>query len=461
MRREFIDLRTEINDDEGGFVINYALFMSTIVGVATLYILLLFCIDIAIRSVKLGFLEMIAPIPILSYIDPKSSKDKGMFHQWYKMCVSTYLSLFLRLFALFMGIYVITMIAGNGYRDMITGEIVRGSRILEVFMILGILIFAKQLPKIIEDIFGVKMDGKFTLNPLKRLTEDAVGGKMLLGAGAAGLAGAAAFGSGLASGKGIGGKLTNAFGGAARAGSKGLVGAAKGEKFGKNFSNSYGAAIKANQDKADRKELGISSGDIRSQKARQALGMSTQDQEYESQIKRYEEAIKAGSAVKKRAEGEVDKKAGAIRSSVGDGAGGFHSLGTLRDRVDVLKNTDANTYAGGEMALAKAISEASSDYHGERKKAVNNYISSSAGGATNVIGTTGANVFAGSHDKIAEQSFRQMDEANTKYGLGATVNPSNIGATLDTLETAQNEIQSSDSYRKAQVVAQQTKRQGK
>lgn len=162
--------------DGSRYFVDYKMGISTAVGVGTLYLLLMFCIDIAVRSVKLGFLQMIAPIPILSYCDPKSGKD-GMFKKWTTMCVKTYLDLFIRLFALYFGIYVITLI--GRFRDVATGEIVSGW-LVSIFMIIGILIFVKKLPDILKESLG--LDGgtfkDFKLNPLKRIEEDALGGKM-------------------------------------------------------------------------------------------------------------------------------------------------------------------------------------------------------------------------------------------------------------------------------------------
>ena len=106
---------------DGRYLINYKFGLSTAVGVGTLYLLLVFCVDIAVRSVKLGFLQMIAPIPILSYVDPKSGKD-GMFNKWMTTCKNTYIELFTRLFALYFGIYVISLI--GTFRDVTTGEVV-------------------------------------------------------------------------------------------------------------------------------------------------------------------------------------------------------------------------------------------------------------------------------------------------------------------------------------------------
>ena len=194
---------------DGRYLINYRFFVSTAVGVAVLYFFIMFCIDVAIRSVKLGFLEMIAPIPIISYCDPKSGKD-GMFKKWLDMLWKTYLELFIRLFALYFGIYVLSII--GTFRDVVTGDIVNDF-FVTVFMIIGILIFIKKLPEILKEVFNLKGDGKFEFNPLKRFENDAFGGKAITGA-AAGLVGGtvgALSGAGLARGltAGIGGALGN------------------------------------------------------------------------------------------------------------------------------------------------------------------------------------------------------------------------------------------------------------
>ena len=72
---------------------------------AVVLLLINFCMDVAVRSIKLAFLQLVAPIPIISYIDPKSGKD-GLFKKWYDMCFKTYLSLFIRLLALYFAIYI-------------------------------------------------------------------------------------------------------------------------------------------------------------------------------------------------------------------------------------------------------------------------------------------------------------------------------------------------------------------
>lgn len=189
-------------DEEERYFINYKYGISTAVGVGVLYLFLMFCIDIAVRSVKLGFLQMISPIPIISYVDPKSGKD-GMFSKWFKMCTNTYLELFIRLFALYFGIYTITLV--GEFRDVTTGEVV-DNWLVKIFMIIGILIFIKKLPDILKKIIGEGMgDFKFTANPLKKFEDEAFGGKRLTGLAAGTAMGVAGMATGAGLARGLGG----------------------------------------------------------------------------------------------------------------------------------------------------------------------------------------------------------------------------------------------------------------
>ncbi len=165
------------------YIMNYRFGISTAVGVVVLLILVGFCMDVGLRVVKLSFLEIIAPIPIVSYVDPKSSKN-GIFKKWLKEVGSTWASVFIRLFALFFAVSVIQKV--GHLEDAVTGETVTNTWV-NLFVIIGALMFAKQLPKLITDITGINLNGGFNLNPLKKVADQALGGKALIGVGAAGL----------------------------------------------------------------------------------------------------------------------------------------------------------------------------------------------------------------------------------------------------------------------------------
>jgi len=159
------------------YVYDYKPIISTVLAGFTAYMLLTYCVQIALRTVKLGFLQLIAPIPIMSYIDPKASKG-GAFSSWLKMCISTYLDLFLRLATLFFVIFIIGRLETN--IQAIDNAFVK------VFLLLGALLFANQAPKLISDMFGMKGSGGDTSKSIKGML------KTGLGIGAAGIATAGA-----------------------------------------------------------------------------------------------------------------------------------------------------------------------------------------------------------------------------------------------------------------------------
>lgn len=161
------------------YYIDYNYFISTVVGIFVIFILISMAFDVAIRSVKLTFLQLISPIPIISYVDPKSGKD-GMFKRWYTEVFKTWASLFIRLLALFFGVYLIKQL-GQLYR-IGNHKYLSSNFWIQLFMLLGVLMFCKELPKLLEQLIpGMKDSGSFKLNPLKRINEDSIGGKFLTG----------------------------------------------------------------------------------------------------------------------------------------------------------------------------------------------------------------------------------------------------------------------------------------
>ena len=184
-RQEIISTVDTKNGEK--FMFDYTFLISTVVGVVILLLLITMCMDIALRSIKLAFLQLIAPIPILSYIDPKSGKD-GMFKKWGQMCIKTYLTLFIKLLVIYFAIYIIGNIGWGKMVDIIDGSYITNA-LVKIFIIIGALMFAKEFTKILESL-GVKLDGGFQLNPIKKFEEQALGGKRITGAAASTAVGA-------------------------------------------------------------------------------------------------------------------------------------------------------------------------------------------------------------------------------------------------------------------------------
>lgn len=141
------------------YVFTFMPLVSTVTGLVFAVILLSFSIDVAVRAVKLAVLRLIAPIPLISYMDPKGSKD-GAFNSWVKTLTSTYIDLFIRLAVIYFVIFLIQDMIVNGV-VMDHGEGLVGVLTLIIIWI-GLFVFAKQAPKFIKSALGMKgEDGKF------------------------------------------------------------------------------------------------------------------------------------------------------------------------------------------------------------------------------------------------------------------------------------------------------------
>lgn len=153
--------------------IEYNYVISTIVGAFVLYILVTFVFDLGLRAVKLAFLELFAPVPALLYMIP--GKEKSL-NTWFKDTLQTFFEVFVRIGILFFCIYLIAEVDRSidnilGF-NQVSGFMVRN--ICRIFVIIGILLFAKQAPQLICDILGIKNEGGL-LSLKKRLKDSGLG----------------------------------------------------------------------------------------------------------------------------------------------------------------------------------------------------------------------------------------------------------------------------------------------
>ena len=158
-----VNLSCQINNDKSMYQYEYTPVISTIAGGFMCYVLIGICITVAIRMFKMMILRMIAPIPIISYIDPKSSKD-GAFSKWVKTLFTTWLELFINLGILYLIIFLIDKLLFSSAGQLVAAVKdlgwIRGSFFI-VFIILGLFAFARQAPKFIMDALGIKNQGNF------------------------------------------------------------------------------------------------------------------------------------------------------------------------------------------------------------------------------------------------------------------------------------------------------------
>ena len=149
------------------YVYSYNYFFSTVTGVLVIALFLGITLGIAKRIFKLMILELIAPVPIMSLIDPKGSKD-GAFSKWLGNLISTFVDLFVKLGLVYLIIVIIQQITTQDMFENMPNEngFFRGTY-LKLFLILGLIFFAKEAPKFIKDSLGVKDSGGSLFDDVK------------------------------------------------------------------------------------------------------------------------------------------------------------------------------------------------------------------------------------------------------------------------------------------------------
>lgn len=145
------------------YQLGYIWLISGLVGIYVVWTMIKMLIDVAYRSIKFLLLEVISPIAIISYIEPKSS-EKGLFSKWLSETLKTYLSLFIRIFIFAMVSVILKQISVSSFFD-------EGNILTRLFFILALVAFMKTAPKFIDNLFGTEIskgsDTKFASDLLR------------------------------------------------------------------------------------------------------------------------------------------------------------------------------------------------------------------------------------------------------------------------------------------------------
>ncbi len=171
---------------DGEWQYNYTAGISTVAGIFILALLIMFTFDMGVRTIKLGFLQLITPVAVIGYIEPGG----GIFKKWQEMCIKTYINLFIRILAISFVVLVISIISDTGtqFVDFKRNDLVGSTRtFVIIFIIIGALMFAKEAPKMLSSMFGLEEGALGSLNPLKKLASvPLIGGAAAAGIGLAG-----------------------------------------------------------------------------------------------------------------------------------------------------------------------------------------------------------------------------------------------------------------------------------
>ena len=166
--------------ENGKYVIEFNWLLSLSFGIVFIYLMFSYCIQTAVRVIQLAYLQLIAPVPILSYI----SDPDGAFKKWLKQCSTTFLDLFIRLSIIYFSMYVIDDVIeqfskSSGIIFESTGVAANDTlfkALIKIFIILGLLIFAKRVPELLKDLFpnmgGGTASLSFGLKSPKKMLDD-------------------------------------------------------------------------------------------------------------------------------------------------------------------------------------------------------------------------------------------------------------------------------------------------
>lgn len=145
--------------------------LALVFGCFTLYVLFSYVLDLGTRYIQLLFLQIIAPVAIISSITPQ--KD-SMLKKWAKQCSITYLDVFIRLAILYFMMLIVSILSSS----LDFYEMTKNGKQINVFVyivvIAGLLIFVQRAPKLLKELFpqggaaslGFGFSAKSRLEPL-------------------------------------------------------------------------------------------------------------------------------------------------------------------------------------------------------------------------------------------------------------------------------------------------------
>ena len=346
------------------------------VGAVVLWIMIMYCINLGARVVQLAFLQIVAPLAIVSYLSPK--KDNGL-EKWIKLCISTFLDVFIRISIIyFVSLVIYILFYGTNGEGMELLEQTSGATgmlltLVKTAVILGLLMFAKKVPDLIGEIFPTLGVGKSALGfgiSWKKMTEGMLGWKQITGAGkfaAGGVAGAAVGGAiGFLGRKGTG-KIGGLLGGLGR-------GFATGSKKGgpiKNLGNVIGAQSSSNKAYADWRAAGGRNSVSRfAAGINKKLGRPTSYQQAQNEIeeiKTKNEKIKSRASSARNSYSAFDavastgkdaKRAATTYESIGaNGANYLKSKGLTTKLASAGINIDSNESFASILERSRATKE--------------------------------------------------------------------------------------------------------
>lgn len=317
--------------------------ISTATGIFLLYVMLSMTLDVGIRTIKLGILQMLAPIPISSYI---VSKDK--LKKFASLAGKVYADLFIRLGVLYFIVFFIQKVIESIGNNVEVGDGYVASTFetgfVKVAIIIALFMFAKNAPKFICDVLGIDGGGFGDMKDMFR----SPGGLAGLGASIGAYRNARDYGEG---------KL-KALGRAGSAGTHAVASRLKALASGKDLKESYKVAKEGTMARTNRnleyanryQKFWQRQGKKISEKFDTATGVTTGGKKASGTIAAANTLLEGRSHSWSRAEAKVLESPGkysrATTIACADGTTRSYNVSDMLTRMKALEAGGAERYAG-------------------------------------------------------------------------------------------------------------------
>lgn len=164
---------------EGVYAYNYLPIISTICLLFVFYMMFKLTIELAVRSIKLGVLEIISPFVIASSI--AGVEEEMALSRWWKNVFLTYISVFINVATLWFVVFIAKLIT----TDKIL--VSNGDLLLKTLIYCSLFVFINDAPKIFGDIFHIEKNSDNTKNLVDNLFRQTWSATKFVGGAALGL----------------------------------------------------------------------------------------------------------------------------------------------------------------------------------------------------------------------------------------------------------------------------------
>lgn len=398
-------LKNTVSDpDKTSMEFNWA--MAIVAGGLAALMFFSYTIEVGVRVAKLGVLQLVSPIAVMMRIIPK--QKEAMFDKWFKHLKDTYLDVFIRLIIIYFALFAISLVPDvidTLWSSLSSSDGGTGIKTLAlVFVILGILQFAKEAPNLLKDFFG--NSGKFSVKG----SLDKLKSNPLTNAVRGGVYGAT-------TGKGwgrLGGFVSGAGRGAVGGYDKAVKGLDTARTERANGSRWYGRAL-------DRARVGIGM-ETRADRDDRAIESTfhTSDRQ-----KQNEAVMKQIKAVKTHVEEKLERENSKIKFHVQDASGNMieGNYDAMKKYMDSLRDQVSNATNEADRAVAFKNWETFRDNLGAQKKqATENMVHALMNGSKVQVDvdSSGNPVYAFNDNDVSlvQAAVSEINKEITKGGVG-------------------------------------------